>query len=823
MKSESRSVPLPAPSVSSAPLPGAWGILGVLLVWVGWAAIVWGFLALQDFQYPLKMYYSLSPKMGMDAIRQAILLGAFAAVVGFILMPREAAADLSRRAAWSWLGLILAVAAWMLFYGHDQPLGHVWDDWTINVTDARNIIDRNRHSILFRIGGREPFFVYLIAFLWWLFPFLKGMLVQRMASAVIYLVGIWLMYRLGAELRSRRTGVLLAAAGAAGKPFLLMSLTGMPIGGVVLGISWVLIALIRIFRNPKMSHFLLWGLGMAFGTYTYPAFRPWPLLLPAILLVWLLAYRSERRIDWHTLLLPLQVGWLLVAYFYRYHLSILGKFPLFESALNAWDKDPGLRMVFFGLLVVTLAKGLAVRERFAQGVRLMGWVVATLLMLALIWPLTTDEEFYSRVASYSVFTGGDFQAGGVAYLLSKLRIALRILYSNADDRDDLDIGQEPFFEHMTLAVTLLGFLWFLGRMRKEGWFLFGVAGFALIPHVLSSDTATTKTMGALLPLLTMGALGLESLLANSQVLGRRFRLGWVPVLVVITLFGAGAYQSFYKLHVHWASEDQPNALTAKETSRALERGEKVYLAAQGQFWGETTQSVLNQGKVYTALFDPTVLELLPGEVPPTVCVLMSANSKELMESFKRHCPGGQWTPIDVPSLIPQRRWSAIMYRLTLPPGTIPETPKGPLYIRRSEGKSWYRRYTCWHFGHGLGVTYLEDRAARVSDPVDGVRLMAPPFNYHDGLNLMYVNGRFRAETAGEYEWIVTPIRRVWVRVDGKLLADWDPKKVGVADRSLKVKLDAGDHEFEYKVLFAGKFDVPPVRLKRPGGSVWEVF
>jgi hypothetical protein len=816
------TVASPVPAPAGPPL-GRLGVLGVLLVWAGWIVVLWGFFGLQDFQFPAKLYYTLSPKVSLDAVRQAVLIGSFLAIVGFLILPERDTSDLSRRTAWTWLAVILAVAAWQVFYGYDRPMGHVWDDWTINVTDARNVIDRQRYSIIFRIGGREPFFVYLISFLWFLFPALKGMVIQRMASAVIYFAGIWLMYRLGAELRSRRTGVLLAAAGAAGKPFLLMSLTGMPIGGVVLGVAWALIALIRIDRNPKMSHFLLWGLGMAFGTYTYPAFRPWPLLVPAIVLAWILLHRAERRLDWHTLLLPLQVFWLLIAYFYRYHLSILGKFPLFETVLKAWDQDPALRSVFFVILAVTVAKGLAVRERSAGGVRLMGWTLGTLLMLVLIWPLTTDEEFYSRVASYSVFTGGDFKAGGLAYLVSKLRIALRIMYSNADDRDDLDVGQEPFFEHMTLAVTLLGFLWFLGRMSRRAWLLFGVAAFSLIPHVLSSDTATTKTMGALVPLLALGALGLETLLTASQSLGRRVRLGWLPVLLVLAMFAAGAYQSFFKLHRLWATEYQPNALTALEIEKALERGEKVYIAAQGQFWGETTMSVLNQGRIYTALFDPTAFELGRGETPPTVCVLMSATSTEFMAALRKSCPGAQWTRIDVPSLVPNRRWEGIMWRVTLPPGTIPETPTGPLYIRRVDGKPWHRRYTCWHFGNGLGVTYLEDRAARVGDPVDGAKLLAEPFNYHDGLNHMFVTGKFKADAAGVYEWVVTSTRRTWITVDGRLLADLDPKKVGSGDQGVKVALSPGEHDFEYHVNFAGKFEVPPIRLRRPGSAVLEAF
>ncbi len=112
-----------------------------------------------------------------------LYLAAALLFLGFRGLPsKPSLLDSPRWLAYPLLFVFLVATVYMRLYRGDQPMGRYWDDPAICIIDPCNIFELHVFRMTFAIGHREPLYPYAAAGLWWLFPTMKGLLVQRLTS-----------------------------------------------------------------------------------------------------------------------------------------------------------------------------------------------------------------------------------------------------------------------------------------------------------------------------------------------------------------------------------------------------------------------------------------------------------------------------------------------------------------------------------------------------------------------------------------------------------------------------------------------------------------
>ncbi len=358
-------------------------------------------------------------------------LAAFLLFLGFRGLPSQPVPlDVPRWLAYPVLLGLLALTAYMRLYRGDQPMGRYWDDPAICIIDPCNIFELHVFRMTFAIGHREPLYPYAAAGLWSLFPTMKGLLVQRITSALFDVGAGWLFYRLGRETTGKRmTGLFLAALGAFSKPMIMQNLGGMPGLTLPFIISLVLWFQFRLFRKPDLSHFLQWGFVLGFGFYSYIAYRPWMLFLAFITFAWISWKEKARSIRW-----PL--GLFLVPALSGLFLFLLDRL-FFVFPGNPVSKLWSWNFTVWILIQALLFAVMGYFYRIAQGKERLwvSWGLGVLLAGFLVYPLAMDPEITIKIHDERI---------PLREMISQLSICIRTLFVTGDDRSDMNVEGDPF-------------------------------------------------------------------------------------------------------------------------------------------------------------------------------------------------------------------------------------------------------------------------------------------------------------------------------------------------------------------------------------------
>jgi hypothetical protein len=228
-------------------------------------------------------------------------LGIVALLVGFwhpLPNLRVTSRRPSLRAAWLWPALALlftlVLAAFLRFYKLDSIPGSLGGDHAGVVQDIKDIGDGKESVYFERNQGREPIFFYFSAALVPLFGYSFTLI--KVTSVLISLLTIPAVYFMTRELFFKREVALLAAVLLAVAYWhLVFSRLGWP---VILAPLFVTVTLLFLFRALKFNHtsdFLLCGLFLGMGLYTYGAFRVVPAAVGASLAISLLRRLAQRE------------------------------------------------------------------------------------------------------------------------------------------------------------------------------------------------------------------------------------------------------------------------------------------------------------------------------------------------------------------------------------------------------------------------------------------------------------------------------------------------------------------------------------------------
>lgn len=713
--------------------------------------------------------------------------------------------NLPRRIAYPLLAVIMAAAAFLMFYRAGQPMGFYWDDPATCIVDTRNVVDLHAFYLLFPIGAREPLWTYFGAALWWIFPLLKPLFVQRLTSTLFNLTAIWLFYRIGREVSGKRlVGLLMAAFGAASKPILMQDICGMGGGALVFSVSLFLFFQIRLFKKPKLAHFIQWGLVMALGLYTYNAIRTWTPFLAIVTLGWILWQGKREPARWSVRIIILLFGAGFLPFFLDKMLFVFHDNPLSK----VWGMNFNLWVFWQVLFAAALFYGYRVSGE--QGRRLCGWALGLLLTSVLSYPLAADPAAVLRIKNVSLLPAKMSEwltPHFFHFVWGQVSQAVSAVFVTGEDRSDMNIVRDPFLDYHGAVLIATGLV--CAVVRPSWWktFFFTCAWVGIVPRLLTQDPTSAKLLGGLPSLLLIAAMAFGNWIECAW--GKIPKTRWMGVLLVflLTLFWAweirGTFLRVYEDWWYWLSDD---VRIAQEVDKVIHQ-DRVYLTTVNGFGflSPQTQGVLNDGEPVYLFHNVNVIDVKPGEPRKDVVVMVSPRSPELVSRLKKDFPGAQWTPawqynqkpnVDTP----------FVYRVLIPAAQIPEKPGKCFQFRVTPGNSWLRRIYASYYGLCRGVIEWEERVPTLN-----------PIPEQGGGHSVELGGQWDAPADGTYEFSVATPNFFEIMVDGREILDVKPWG-GIQRASGSVSLKKGVHDIRCLVFFNLNRQFPNVNIRKTDQS-----
>ena len=200
----------------------------------------------------------------------------------------------TRQIPWRWLVLlaIVAVGAFFRLESLDNNPGELTLDQISKYWDIRQVMEGKGTPVFFTANqGREGLFFYLVAML----SHFTGLsfLSLKLASALIGIATIPILYLLGKEIANTEIGLFAASFLAVSKWHIIVSRLGYRVVLVPAIVVLVMLLLARGLRRGRLLDYGLAGVSLGLGMYTYKSF---PFAFPAAVCVTGLALlRGNRR------------------------------------------------------------------------------------------------------------------------------------------------------------------------------------------------------------------------------------------------------------------------------------------------------------------------------------------------------------------------------------------------------------------------------------------------------------------------------------------------------------------------------------------------
>ncbi|HVZ80835.1 MAG TPA: PA14 domain-containing protein [bacterium] len=778
-----------------------------LLLILGTTLITVSFLQFEAFRW-IGVPFSLPA----NHLNFLIFLGAVLLFLGFRGLPESPnRSDVPRWVVYPLLALFLGLTLFMRLYRGNAAMGRYWDDPAICIIDPCNIMELHMFRLTFAIGHREPLYPYAAAGLWSLFPSMSALLAQRLTSALFDTAAGWFFYRLGREVTGKRlAGLFLAALGAFSKPEIMQNLGGMPGLTLPFIVGLILWTQFRLFRKPDLPHFLQWGFILGAGFYSYIAYRPWMLFLALTTLGWLLWKERARSVRWPLrLLLIVGVGGLFLFLLDRLFVIFLDNpiSKIWRANLPVWLL---IQVILFGTL--------GYYHRVTQGKErvLAAWGLGVLLAGFLAYPLAMNEEIGIKIRDLSIipkdpshWVGSNF----IHTVWERASNSVRDLFYTGDDRSDMNVEGDPFFDLQAAVLALFGLVWAVSRFSWTRIFLLACVGVGMVGRILTIDPTSAKLLGSLPAMLLLAAWGLEEW--STRFLSASGIRRWAGVLLLLGFTGFWLWEgqtTFTRVYDKWWHMFRPDILVSDEITAQLPT-KRVYMAEyHGMgFASPATESVIHDGKSVYLLAKQNVIDVLPGEERRNVSVMVAGMDKEWGPLLKKEFPKAQWIPkweyYQAPSDLP------LLYDVVIPASQIPERPGKLFQYHVVPEKKWLRRVYVTYFGLGRGMILYEDSSPTLNPLPPGL-----------GAHSASAEGDWTAPADGDYEFSVRSPNPIQLWVDGKkvltsVFSEWtNPSNV-----SKTIHLTRGPHHVRYLSFLRVNAWFEQVNIRNPEAGVNQVL
>lgn len=419
------------------------------------------------------------------------------------------------------LVIILASATYFRFHKlADHPL-EMTDDHVEKILDSGRVRDGARNIFFANNGGREPMQMYLIA----LASYLPNLginhdtikFVSSMESLLTIPILFWMGYAvLEGEPKRRRLLVALILSALVAVSYWHVAITrqGLRIPLTPLVVALHLIYLLRGVRHNRRSDFIIAGLILGFGLYTYQAVRMLPIVIVAVVGI-AIVFKAKTLKERVNYVLNLSV---LVA------ISFSAFLPMFHYSVDYpelfWRRTTG-RLLGDDVIQETLANGTVIYR---------------------------DATVQERADAF---------LGNVPTIASNIRNVLMMFNWEGDVATISGVSTRPAMDVLSATLLILGVgAWLVFAIRRRQlvyWLVPLIAFLMLLPSALSiafphENPSHTRTSGAIPMIYLMAsfplALFIEQIL--DQFNNWRGKLGSVIVCVVIVAgsFNANTYLYF---------------------------------------------------------------------------------------------------------------------------------------------------------------------------------------------------------------------------------------------------------------------------------------
>lgn len=768
------------------------------LIGLGWVLTSVSLGANPNFSYAFSFLGNFNPPNPM--VQFGLGMGLVLAFWRFLPAPGPSQ-DISKGWARLWFWVIFAMAVYFRMYKVHEATGIYWDDNAVGITDPRAIFEFKERPFLMPIANREPFFSYFLAGLWAMMPNAYAIFIQRFGCGLIDLAGIWLFYLLGKEVGGRRVGLVAAALGAVSKPMIIASLIGYTNVTVPMAVALGLLMTFRLFKNPSWKHFFYWGLALGFMPYNYTSVRPWLLFLvvAVFLWMWFSKGRDGGRLD-------LGLGWGTLAA-WTFCFLLINNFLVKQSPLVSFFSKPvvgwGLLAAAWVLFLASLTKNSpgkapSLVPRFFIGVFLAGFLIYPMAIQPLVAVHASGLSIFHDASNLSVHFGFD----RVANMMKKLVESLTTLFITGDDRGDMNLFGDSFFDYHFIAVFALGFAALVVQPSWMKIFLLISALVGISPHVLSVDPHSGKLVGCVAPLAVLAGLGVNQLYLAFKSTFSGARQGLLAGLFLAVYFGWAAQGASEKVLNTFFTGDRVEKTVSLQVKQYSGQ-DRVFLAGYSLFVSGVAQCVLDQGYDFYYLKDKNPIFLKPEDKPKAAIVLMHINDKATQQKIESQFKNVTW---DVIYLAGWKDNRPACRRAIIPAAEIEEGGDKFIYSQRVPADNWTRDYLAGRYILGYGMIDLEESVGDLYGAVP-----SPMWG-----RLVNLRGTFNLPSASQVTFKVRTNDYVKFQVDGRqiiyLRPEWNPLPI-----SGTLGLTAGSHKVEYDIYLQHEQSIPQVFMSVGGG------
>ncbi len=568
------------------------------------------------------------------------------------------------------------------------------------------------------------------------------------------------------------TGLILAALGVFSKPMIMQNLGGMPGLTLPFIIALILWFQFRLFRKPDLPHFLQWGFVLGFGFYSYIAYRPWMLFLAVITLIWIFWKERAQSIRWSlriflTLALSGLFLFLLDRLFFVLPNNPVSKF---------WSGNHIVWILIQAVLFAVL--GYFYRTTQGKDRMIVSWSLGVLLVGFLVYPLAMDPEITIKIHDERI---------GFWDSVGQFSRCIRTLFYTGDDRSDMNVEGDPFFDYHAAVLAFVGLVFAISRFSWTRLFLLLCCFVGIVGRLLTVDPTSAKLLGAFPPMMLLSAWGLEEwLLGFLSVKGIR---RWAGIFFLLGLTGFWVWEgkgTFTRVYDKWWNMMRPDILVSREISDQLPT-KRVYMGVYDGmgYASPAVEGVIHDGEPLYLLQKTNVVDVLANEPRKDFSVIIAGQDKEWAPLLKKDFPNAQWIPrweyyqskIDVPT----------MYDVVIPAADIPEKPGKLFMFRVVPEKKWLRRVYVTYYGMGRGMIQYEDSNPTLNPLPRGM-----------GAHSASADGEWDAPVDGKYTFTVNSPNPIQIWIDDKkclssITVDWvQPYPV-----SRTVFLNKGPHHVRY--------------------------
>ena len=705
-----------------------------------------------------------------------------------------------------WMALFSGLCFFSRFYHPEDPPSYVWDEHLIITGDIRNIIDFGYHPLIMANSSRPPFFPYLTALFWLIFPQASGMWIIRFTTVIIELANLWSLYALGTIVRGRRMGLILASLWALSQPGTFWSYCGYGMPILILGCVWIFICSYRLIEKPSMPRYIQLALVLAFGGYIGPYLRPFAPAVITLVLFWIFLKSKERLrggLYW-VLTLGLWVFWVFLFLFKNDAMpSALGQ-SLGANPLFWYGTIAGLTALYVKAFFETQKPG--IRQEIVK------WATLSGLTSLLMAPLLLDPIYSTQASAQSMLREKGislFSLAAIQQVWLKILFFFQVTFLNVSG----DVGIYPlpghsFFESFAEFSMVVGLAYFIARPTLSKGYVIVIVLVGIAPFLATRFSHTGRLFGAIAPLLLMGGWGLDAYWDSFSREVKNHSARWLLFLLMLGFWAWNGDKAF-GLCREWLARKTSNIACIDAQVQKDWKQYRVVVALHPSDFGGPTFSMLCDQKDVWLLTDPQPIYLEAGQTEKDIVLLVSGVDKTTQERVRKDFPSAQWQ--DVANLNGPR----FMERILIPFDSLQERPGKMFYIQHVPANYWRRRFYWADYTYGLarGIVGWDDQVPSLNAP------MPPGMNEHA---TVLVEGELTVPADGKYTLTLAPtVDRVLLKVDGKTIFDLKPGTDQALLGKDRIHLTSGTHRVSYATTFRRVLSFPDIHVApADGGNEW---